>query len=433
MAPVIRMAHLVGPAAGTLNRRRWALGAGAALASPWLAAQAPRPSSVKLALIDPLSGPMADVGRNAMRSWAFLVQRLQADPALNPLGVQLHFAAFDNAGSPQASVNMLKAAIDQGFRYVLQGNGSGVATALIEAMGRHNRRYPNDPVLLINYAAMDPALTNERCSFWHFRVDADTTMKMRALARFVARQSPWRRLYLVNQNYVHGQQASAHFKRALAEQAPQATVVGDELHQAFAGVDFRPYARRIAASGAQAIVSSNWGVDLNGLIEALHAEGVRLPLLSYYASLKGTPTLMADLGVQMPVYQAAVYHDRIGGALGRLFAEFQAQHGEDLVAVPAYDALVMLLRAMHAVQSTAVQAVAARMSGMLFEGFNGPVQMRPVDHQLQKGVFVSRWVRHVPGQGRDAEGSGWQFVPVAYAPPDELREPTRCVMNRPDY
>jgi branched-chain amino acid transport system substrate-binding protein len=93
----------------------------------------------------------------------------------------------------------------------------------------------------------------------------------------------------------------------------------------------------------------------------------------------------------------------------------------------------MLLRAMHAVQSTAVQAVAARMSGMLFEGFNGPVQMRPVDHQLQKGVFVSRWVRHVPGQGRDAEGTGWQFVPVAYAPPDELREPTRCVMNRPDY
>lgn len=432
MAPVTSMADTASPTAGTLNRRRWVLGAGALLASPWLHAAA-RPRTVKLALIDPLSGPVADVGRNAMRSWDFLVRRLQADPVANPFGVRLHFAAFDNASSPQVSVNMMKAAIDQGFRYFVQGNGSGVAAALIEAMGRHNRRNPDDPVLLINYAAMDPSLTNERCSYWHFRVDANTAMKMRALVRFVTRQSPWRSVYLVNQDYAHGQQVSAHVKRYLGEMDPVARVVGDDMHPAFVGLDFRAHARRIAASGAQAIVTGNWGADLRGLIEALHQEGVRLPLLTYYASLQGTPRLMADLAVQMPVYQVATHHDRQGGALGRLFTEFAAQHGEDLVVAPAYDGLVMLMRAMHAVQSTEVAAVASRMSGMLFEGFSGPVQMRPDDHQLQKGVFVSRWVRHVPGQGRDAEGTGWQFVPVAYSPPDELREPGRCVMNRPDY
>jgi branched-chain amino acid transport system substrate-binding protein len=389
--------------------------------------------TVKLALIDPLSGPLGDVGRNAMRSWAFLTERLQVNPEVNPSGMRFHFAAFDNTGSPQTSFNMLKAAIDQGFRYFTQGLGSGVAAALVEAIGRHNQRNPNDPVLLLNYAAMDPALTNERCSFWHYRVDADTSMKMMALAKYMGKQGGFKRLYLVNQDYAHGQQVSAYFKRYVVEHARGARMVGDDLHSAFGKTDFSFYAKRIAASGAQAVVTGNWGSDLTGLVQALHAQGVHLPLFTYYASLKGTPTVLASVGDAMPVYQVASHHDRQGGPLGQLFGEFRQRHGEDLVMAPAYDALQMLMRAMHSVQSTDVMPVAARMSGMLFEGYDGPVQMRPDDHQLQKGVYITRWVRHVPGQGRNAEGTGWQFVPVDYFAPSTVREPTRCVMNRPDY
>ena len=40
---------------------------------------------------------------------------------------------------------------------------------------------PGKEVLFFNYAAIDPALTNEKCNFWHFRFDADVDMKMAAM------------------------------------------------------------------------------------------------------------------------------------------------------------------------------------------------------------------------------------------------------------
>ena len=47
--------------------------------------------------------------------------------------------------------------------------------------GKHNARNPGKEVLFLNYAAVDPDLTNSKCSYWHFRLDADTSMKMEAL------------------------------------------------------------------------------------------------------------------------------------------------------------------------------------------------------------------------------------------------------------
>lgn len=54
----------------------------------------------------------------------------------HPSGVRLVVAGFDNEGSSQESLRALKAAIDQGFRTVVQGNGSGVSSALPVAQGR---------------------------------------------------------------------------------------------------------------------------------------------------------------------------------------------------------------------------------------------------------------------------------------------------------
>jgi hypothetical protein len=62
----------------------------------------------------------------------------------------------------------LRAAIDDGAQVVLQGNSSATAAVLIEAINKHNEREPGKRVLFLNYSAVDPILTNEKCSFWHF-------------------------------------------------------------------------------------------------------------------------------------------------------------------------------------------------------------------------------------------------------------------------
>lgn len=384
---------------------------------------------VRIAFIDPLSGPAADIGRNSLKSWQFMAERLGG--AAHPAGVRFRVAGFDNKGSPQESLNALKAAIDQGFRYIVQGNGSGVAAALVDAIGRHNALHPDRAVLYINYAAMDPALTAENCSHWHFRIDADTAMKMRALTGFIAQQPQLRKVYLLNQNYAHGQQFSLYFKAEMARQAPGVQVVGDELHPLFQLDDFTPQVQRIKSSGAQALVTGNWGADMRLLVLALQAQGLTLPLFAYYPSLVGTPTGLAAAGERLPVYQVASSHTNQDGPLAELATAFRQLHGEDLVVTASFDGIRMLGQAMAEAASTDPLRVAARLSGLSFQGFNGPVRMRAEDHQLQKGVYVSRWQKVSARYPRSAEATGYTFAPVQYLEGAQLSSPPRCQMQRP--
>lgn len=402
--------------------------------APLVARAMARPAApgplVRMAFIDPLSGPAADIGRNSLRSWQFMARELAGASAASG-APRFLVAGFDNKGSPQESVNALKAAIDQGFRYIIQGNGSGVTAALMAAIDRHNTRFPERAVILINYAAMDPSLTAERCSYWHFRIDADTAMRMRALARFMGRQSGLQRVALLNQNYAHGQQFALYFHQEIEREAPGIRVVFDEAHPAFTLDDFSSYVQRIRESGAQALVTGNWGADLRRLIRSMQAQQLWLPVYAYYPALVGTPTLLANSAEQLPVYQVASSHTHQAGEIGELSRAFRHEYGEDLVVTSAYDGMRMLMYAMNQVGSTDPVQVATRLSGMIFTGFNGPVSLRADDHQLQKGVYISRWQKLDAAAKWSAESTGYGFVPVEFMAGSDVAAPPRCQMHRP--
>ncbi|HET9821399.1 MAG TPA: ABC transporter substrate-binding protein, partial [Burkholderiaceae bacterium] len=157
--------------------------------------------TVKIAWIDALTGLTAATGQNQLRSFQFLAEQFSKS---NPAGVKFEIVSFDNKLSPQETVNALQAAIDQGIRYVFQGTGTGPATAIIDFLNKYNERNPGKEVVFLNYAAVDPDLTNSKCSYWHFRLDADTSMKMEALSTFMKDQPDIKKVYLINQNYAHG-------------------------------------------------------------------------------------------------------------------------------------------------------------------------------------------------------------------------------------
>ena len=96
-------------------------------------------------------------------------------------GWPLQLERYDSKGQIEEALSALRSAIDDGARFILQGNSSAVAAALIEAVNKHNEREPARRVLFLNYSAVDPILTNEKCSFWHFRFDAHADMRMAAL------------------------------------------------------------------------------------------------------------------------------------------------------------------------------------------------------------------------------------------------------------
>ncbi len=243
--------------------------------------------TVKLLRIDPLTGLLGPVGVNQDKSYKFFAEKFSGSG--NPAGVKFEFSTVDNKLSPTESLNVLKSAIDQGVRYIIQGNGSAVALALTDAISKHNERNPGKEVLFLNDSAVDPDLTNSKCSYWHFRFDADTSMKMEAMSSFMKDQPDIKKVYILGQNYSHGVQVAKFAKESLARKRPDIQIVGEDLHPLAQVRDFAPYIAKIKASGADTVITGNWGSDLALLVKAANEGGYTGKFFTYYTGVTGTP------------------------------------------------------------------------------------------------------------------------------------------------
>jgi len=384
--------------------------------------------TVKIAFIDPLSGHFANVGQNQLKSWQFVADKLGGKRSV--AGVKFEVVGFDNKGSPQESLNSLKAAIDQGFRYVTQGNGSGAALAISGAVAKHNQRNPGKEVVFLNYAAVDPALTNEKCDYWHFRLDADTSMKMEALTSFMKDQPKVSKVYLLNQNYSHGQQVAKYFKDAIARKRPDVKIVGEDLHPIGRVKDFAPYVAKIKQSGADTIVTGNWGADLTLFVKALNDSGLKLPMYTYYAQVTGTPTALAG-GGDSEVYVIAYGSANQPGEIGALAKEFKKKFNDDFYTYATYNGINLLSAAIAKAKSTDPVKVAAAMEGLSVPSFAGEVQMRKSDHQLQQSMYVTKWQKVDQKNPYSVENTGYTFAPIKQMDPYVASTPTSCQMKRP--
>ncbi|MBA4193521.1 MAG: branched-chain amino acid ABC transporter substrate-binding protein [Comamonadaceae bacterium] len=401
--------------------------AAAGIALTMATAFAQKGETVKIALIDPQTGLMGPVGLNQLRSWQFFAEKFTQS---NPAGVKFEVVGFDNKLSPAESLNNFKAALDQGVRYIAQGNGSSVAGALIDAVNKHNERNPGKEVVFLNYAAVDPDFTNSKCSYWHFRFDADTSMKMEAMTTFMKDQPDVKKVYLLNQNYSHGQQVAKFAKENLSRKRPDVQIVGEDLHPLAQVRDFAPYIAKIKASGADTVITGNWGSDLALMVKAANEGGYTGKFFTYYTGVTGTPSALGT-GGEGRVYQVAYQHYNMGGQMGQWMAEFQKRYKDDMYtgAIPlAYQAVS---DAMAKAKSTDPVKVAAAMEGLKFKGFNGEVEVRKLDHQLQQPLFVTVWSKTDAKNPYSPENTGMTLKPVKEFPAFIASTPTSCQMKRP--
>ena len=399
----------------------------AALLLSGAAAFAQKGETVKIAWIDPLSGLMGPVGQNQVKSFQFFAEKFNAT---NPAGVKFEIVPIDNKLSPAESLNALKSAIDQGVRYVTQGNGSGVAVALIDAINKHNERNPGKEVLFLNHSAVDPDLTNSKCSYWHFRMDADTSMKMEALTTFMKDQPDIKKVYLLNQNYAHGHQVAKFAKEMLAVKRPDIQIVGEDLHPLAQVRDFAPYVAKIKASGADSVITGNWGSDLALLIKAANESGYTGKFFTYYTGVTGTPTALGKNGAGR-VYQVAYAHYNMGGQMTKWMDEFHTKFKDDFYTGSVIHIYSLLGEAMAKAKSTDPVKVAAAMEGLKVRSFNGEVEMRKTDHQLQQPLFISVWQKADAKYPYSPENTGYTLAPVKLYESYVSSTPTSCQMKRP--
>lgn len=392
------------------------------------AALAQKGETVKIAWIDPLSGLMAPVGNNQVRSFQFFGEKFSG--AGNPAGVKFEVIALDNKLSPAESLNQLKAAIDQGVRYITQGNGSSVAGALIDAVAKHNERNPGKEVIFLNHSAVDPDFTNSKCNYWHFRFDADSSMKLEAMTTFMKDDKAVKKVYLLNQNYSHGQQVAKFAKDLLAQKRPDVQIVGEDLHPLAQVRDFAPYIAKIKASGADTVITGNWGSDLSLLVKAANEGGYNGKFFTYYTGVSGTPTALGSNGAGR-VFQVSYNHYNMGGDMGKWQAEYKAKFNDDFYTGSVIHIYKALGEAMAKAKSTDPVKVAAAMEGMKFKSFNGEVEMRKTDHQLQQPLYLTVWQKADKKFPYSPENTGMTLALVKEFPSYVSSTPTSCQMKRP--
>ncbi|KIG04699.1 branched-chain amino acid ABC transporter substrate-binding protein [Caballeronia concitans] len=393
---------------------------------------------IKLAMIEGMSGPFANAGAAVERNLRFGVERVNAKGGVR-LADGMHplqLVVLDGKGSSEASLVQLRAAIDDKIGFVMQGNSSAVAAALVAAIDKQNAREPDHRVLFLNYSADDPALTNDACSFWHFRFDAHAGMRMDALADALARDRAVKKVYLLNQDYSFGHDVSREARRALQEKRPDVAITGDEFHPIGRVKDFAPYIAKIRASGADAVITGNWGNDLTLLVKAAREQGLDTKFYTFYGNSLGAPAALGDAGVKR-VIAVADWHPNAGGAASDAYyrafrARFPAASDDYLVLrMPLM--IDMLATAMTRAGSADPLLVARALEGMRFDGYGfHPSTMRASDHQLIQPLYVMEMDKAgAPGVQFDNEGSGYGFRTLLAVPADATAPATTCKMARP--
>ena len=384
--------------------------------------------TVKIAYIDPLSGGAASAGILGQKHFNYFADKINAAGGVN--GQKLEIVAFDNKVSPEESLIILKKVIGDGIRYIAQGNGSLVAHALTDAVLKHNERNPGKEVLYLNYAAVDPALTNEKCNFWHFRFDADADMKMEALTNYIAQQKSIKRIYLINQDYSFGKAVAAAARTMLAKKRPDMEIVGDELHPLQKVTDFSPYVAKIKASGADAVITGNWSNDMLLLIKAGKDAGLKVDWYTYYAGALGAPTAIGKDGVGH-VKQVTEWHKNAlpEADPDQIAYEKRFTGKEDDFSYWRIKTMFeMLVMAMKNAKSNDPVKVARALEGLKYKTALGEVEMRADNHQLLQPLLISTMSDKAK---YDVEHTGLGFVTNGKVEAKDTATLTTCKMERP--
>jgi len=407
------------------------------MALPALVSAQPAPEPIRIALIEGLSGPAGLAGEAVWRNLVWATERVNARGGVAlPGGARpLRIERFDSKGQTEEALSALRLASDRGIAIVAQGNSSAAASALIDAIGKHNERQPAQRMLLLNYAAVDPALTNERCSYWHFRFDAHADMRLNALMELIREDRALKSIYLIGQDYSFGQGVLRQARRLLEQQRPDVRIAGDELHPLSRIKDFLPYAAKIKASGAQAVLTGNWGNDLTLLVKAAREVGFEGRFYTFYGNALGAPAAIGEAGIGRVVAVADWLPNLPTPASEGFYRQFRQRFpdpADDYVHLRMQLMVEALAQAIERAGRVEAGAIAAQLerADVTLAGQRG--RMRADDHQFQQPLAVGVMDRQgQPGVPFDVEGSGYGFRVVRQIPAEQAALPHSCRLQRP--
>ena len=292
-------------------------------------------ATIKIGYIDPFSGAFAPGGDASLKMFQFILDYINEKGGA--LGKKFELVTFDDKLQPAEALIALKSVIDQNLPFVMSCVGSNVGSALIDAVTKHNTRNPDSRMLQLNCGQLATELTNEQCSFWHFRFAG--SVEMRAVARIKSLPQSVKTVYLLNQDYLFGQSIAKDTKRFLTQYRPDIKIVADEFIPLMQIKDFSPYITKIKATGAQSLLTGNYGPDLNLLIKAGVDAGLDIRYDTYLAHVIGAATAIGATG-EGRLTSVMEDHENVpveenNAEAAEFFKRWRATHDFSFIALPS--------------------------------------------------------------------------------------------------
>lgn len=388
--------------------------------------------NIRIAFIGGLSGPSALQGEEQLKGFLAAAELVNSQGGTLG-GHKFEIVPFDNKANPQEALIVLRQAMDQDIRYVAS-TLSSVAHAISEAVAKHNARNPDRPVLFLNFNALDPALTEAKCNFWHFRFEVNSDTQVDVLTDAMAKQRSVRKVYLINQDYAYGQSVSRAAREMLARKRPDIQLVGDDLIPLLKVKDFAPYVSKIRASGADVVLTGNWGNDLSLLIKASKEANLPATYYTLLGAFFGTPAAIGSAGADRVRTVASWHVNAADPAWEQRLSLYAAKYKStsDMAYLPPFRVLNMLATAMDKAGSQDPAKVAHALEGARYSGPSGDSWMRTDDHQIIAPVYLMSFVKAGQTPARhDAEGTGYGWRTDELIPAQSIAPPIRCQMERP--
>lgn len=339
---------------------------------------------IRYLVLDAFSGPAKDNGDRLLLGAQLAADEVNAQGGL--LGRKVEVIFEDSQIKPDVAVRKAQKYLLEGsVDIVSTGCGSHVAKALTDLTKQHN-------VVFVNYTMSDEA-TGKDFSYNAVRLVWSTAMVARATVTYIAKNKPFKKFYLLNQDYAYGRDNAAAFKRELLRQIPGSQIVGEDYHPLFIK-DFSPFLTKIKASGADCIVTANWGTDISLLTKQRHELGVKAVLA---ANALVNPTVIGEMpdaalgNMGCDAYMVTVNTKENADFVNRWKKWYKGtEYPEpDCISGRAYIGTKFLLEGIRKAGSVQVDKLMPVLEGMHQKSINGDIYLRPCDHQLQSPLPVA--------------------------------------------
>ena len=341
--------------------------------------QALAADTVNIVQIDPISGPMKDVGDRSVWGVQFAVDEINAAGGL--LGKQVKLMPEDSQLKPDvAARKATKAIMQDGAQFIFQLTSTAVAQALMDVAEKNK-------VVFVNFGAESDFLTGKNFTPYMFRTCFTTTNRARAYAEFF-KTKPWRKFYLMNQDYAFGHAVADDFKAVMSKEIPDVKIVGED-YAPIGTKDFGPYISKILASGAEVIFTGNYGVDLANMMKQGAQMGIKLPI-RYATYFMDDDVQLPDIGpAAVGTFVNSTYLPTIDTPQNKAFLERWNKKFKDTNHPwPAanlgysYNGAMFFFEAVKRAKSLDTDAIIKAWEGMDYNSLVGKQIMRACDHQI---------------------------------------------------